>query len=284
MWVADIQDTCILGLDYLECHNCSVSVKQGTLTIGSSQLPLKKSNSSVTPTCYRVTLAKKVHIPPLSEVVVPVHVEGTGVHSWGLLEPAYSPQTSSYMEGVLVARTLVNVQNEVIPFRVLNLTQAEKTIPGGSVMGHFDTVKDVSVPMEKEQLVENECSKVRVAGLVEFPPHLKDLYEQSSQGLSSTQKATLQLLLCEYSQLFSTGPHDLGSTDLVEHEIHTRDATPIRQQFRRLPLAKKDEVEKAVKEMESQVLLNPPVVHGAPPLSWSQKKMAAPGFVLTIGN
>lgn len=278
MWVADISDSCILGLDFLEHHNCSVNVKQGTLTIGSFQFPLKKSNSHATPLCCRVTLAKKVHIPPLSEAVVPVHVEGTGDHFWGLLEPVYSPQTSSYMEGVLVARTLVNVQKDVIPLRVMNLTRAVKTIAGGSVVGHCDAVVDVSVPVEREEIGACECIKVRAATSVDFPPHLKQLYERSSEGLSSSQQAALRQLLCEHSQLFSTGPQHLGSTGLVTHHIHTGDATPIRQQFRRLPLAKKDEVEKAVREMESQGIIEPSCSAWCSPIVLVTKKDGSTRF------
>ena len=52
-----------------------------------------------------------------------------------------------------------------------------------------------------------------------------------------------------------SGPNDLGSTSLVKHKIHTGDTVPIRQSPRRLLLAKKQEMEKAVKSMESQGII-----------------------------
>ena len=67
----------------------------------------------------------------------------------------------------------------------------------------------------------------------------------------------LRQLLCEFSKLFSSGPDDLSSTNLVEHEIHTGDAVPIRQPARRLPLTKKQEAERAVRTMESQGIIEP---------------------------
>ena len=62
---------------------------------------------------------------------------------------------------------------------------------------------------------------------------------------------------CEFSDIFSTGPHDLGCTDLVQHRIHTGEAAPIRQQPRRLPLCKREEAKRAIKEMKELGVIEP---------------------------
>ena len=56
-------------------------------------------------------------------------------------------------------------------------------------------------------------------------------------------------LLREFADTFSEGAHDLGRTDLVKHQINTRDAVPICQPPRRLPFSKRDEARKGVREM-----------------------------------
>ena len=43
MWIADITDECILGLDFLEKHDCHVHLKEGVLIIGGQEIPLAMS-------------------------------------------------------------------------------------------------------------------------------------------------------------------------------------------------------------------------------------------------
>ena len=45
MWVADIQDECILGLDFLELHRCMVDLRDNVLYIGGEAIPLQKKGS-----------------------------------------------------------------------------------------------------------------------------------------------------------------------------------------------------------------------------------------------
>ena len=82
-----------------------------------------------------------------------------------------------------------------------------------------------------------------------LPPHLKELYERSVAALEETECQEVHKLLNEYSDIFSAGPHDLGCTDLIKHQIHTGEAPPLRQPVRRLPLAKREEAERSVQEM-----------------------------------
>ena len=76
MWVADIQNEFLLGLD-LECHNCLVNLKDHCQRIGSQEIPLKKSKGETPPSCCWALLSKDVLIPPflrplfLSEPMVP---------------------------------------------------------------------------------------------------------------------------------------------------------------------------------------------------------------------
>lgn len=64
-------------------------------------------------------------------------------------------------------------------------------------------------------------------------------------------------MLCEYVNVFSEGPEDLGHTGIVKHHIRTGDAPPIQQCPRRLPMALREEADKAVEEMEEQGVIEP---------------------------
>ena len=45
MWVADITDECILGLDFLQQYDCQVDLGDGVLYISNKQIPLHKTSS-----------------------------------------------------------------------------------------------------------------------------------------------------------------------------------------------------------------------------------------------
>ena len=56
-------------------------------------------------------------------------------------------------------------------------------------------------------------------------------------------------LLGSWKHIFSTGPTDLGFTDLIEHEIKLVDGTPFKEPYRRIPPALFEEVREHLKEM-----------------------------------
>ena len=65
VWVADIQDECILGLDFLELHGCMVDFGDNVLHISGKEIPLQKmgSCSLVQLKAYRTVLDTAVSLP-----------------------------------------------------------------------------------------------------------------------------------------------------------------------------------------------------------------------------
>jgi len=96
-----------------------------------------------------------------------------------------------FLDSLLVARTLVDLQQKQIPLRVMNLSNQPQMINKGTQLAVLD----------------------------------------------QTEHREVHHLLCEFADIFSTGPHDLGCTDLVKHRINTGEAPPIRQPLRRFPLS-----------------------------------------------
>ena len=90
-----------------------------------------------------------------------------------------------------------------------------------------------------------------------LPNHMRDLYERSVVGLGTPERGEVYELLTEFSDLFSSGPQDLGCTDLVQHRIHTGQTPPIHQPPRRLPLSKREEAEMAIQDMHTLAVIEP---------------------------
>ena len=215
LWVADIHDDCILGLDFLQSHNCLVNLKDRALTIGGEEIPLRKQPATTEPTCCKVVLAERVQLPPRSEMVVPVMMEGAIAEShWG--------QSAASVDSVLVGRTLVNVQKEPVPLRVMNLSRQEQVINKGTELACCETVKSVHTP--RANLSERIIGEVKEARVGEkLPSNLKELYDHSVSGLAEDECLEVHKLLCEFSDIFSTGPRDLGCT--ATSDSHWRGCT-----------------------------------------------------------
>ena len=200
----------------MQYHNCLVNLKDHCLRIGSREIPLKKSKGETPPSCCRAVLSKDVSIPPLSETIIPVRINGANTDSeWGIMESMR---------------------------------------PTG------------------------EVGVMRMISPEVLSPHLELLCNHCTEGLSVSEKETACQLLCEFSDLFSSGAGDLGSTDLVKHEIRTGDAKPIRQSPRRLPLSKRKQAKEAIEEMELQGVIEPSAGAWSSPVVLVTKKDGSTRF------
>ena len=138
LWVADIHDEWILGLDFLQAHSCQVNLKDGSLVIGEEEIPLRKSKASKEPNCYKAVLTEGVCLLPLAETVVPIRVDGAQAdYRWGLLE-----QPSSF-DDLLLARTLVDLQRKEVPLSVMNLSNQQRVIHKSTELACCETIHSV---------------------------------------------------------------------------------------------------------------------------------------------
>ncbi|GBM63005.1 hypothetical protein AVEN_102321-1, partial [Araneus ventricosus] len=72
---------------------------------------------------------------------------------------------------------------------------------------------------------------------------------ENFEGLDKKQRSALRELLQEFQNFFSTSDSNLDCCNMTQHRINTVNDSPIKQYPRRLPLAKKEEAERLVKEI-----------------------------------
>ena len=85
-----------------------------------------------------------------------------------------------------------------------------------------------------------------------MPEHLIDLTQRSAVHLIREQQTKMRGTLKEFVGVFSRGDLDLGRTGLVKHHIKTGNASPIKHTPRRIALARREEMQQAVKDLELQ--------------------------------
>ena len=120
----------ILGLDFLEHHGCQVDLKQGILLIAEEEVPLQQPRKDAEPSCCRVIAQDTVNLSPRSETIVPAClVDFKGGTRWGVLSPG--PEQCC-LDDLLIGKTLVDLEQERVPVRVLNLSDQPRKLKSGS--------------------------------------------------------------------------------------------------------------------------------------------------------
>ncbi|CAI5669469.1 unnamed protein product [Oreochromis niloticus] len=86
---------------------------------------------------------------------------------------------------------------------------------------------------------------------------VEDLYHRSCEGLQADQQWQLREILDLFADIFAAKDEDCMQTSLVQHDIDTGDARPIRLRPRRLPLAKRAAAEQKIREMAEAGIIEP---------------------------
>jgi len=129
VFVAEVTDEFILGLDVLRAYDASVDLGCHLLRLGREEVTLWRPGTQ--PKSARLSLVASVVIPARCERAVmaklQAHLGATNV----LIEPS----NKSPRDGVCVARRLVRARPEV-PVRVMNVTDQDQVLGGGTIIGH----------------------------------------------------------------------------------------------------------------------------------------------------
>jgi len=239
----------IIGLDFMEKHNCVLYLSKGIIQVNSRSIRLKLSKL-VDSQCARVQISQNTCISPNHEMII----EGVlnKRHSKfnaaiGLVEPTEKLCDAT---GLLVARSVVSTDKQTIPLRVVNLGDTPVTLNAGHTIALIHPVEnDTIVPLASEHN-DNESGN-------NVPEHLTGIIEQISTELCSEQKEKVIRLISNYSDCFMSPDSKLGHTTLVEHTINTNNARPIKQRFRNPPVHVSERVEEELIRMEKSGEIEP---------------------------
>ncbi|KAG9304601.1 hypothetical protein G9A89_020165 [Geosiphon pyriformis] len=146
---------------------------------------------------------------------------------------------------------------------VKNREQLGKSEKGTQKIGiiHSNIFQD-----ENPQIVSNFIEIIRhtlfpnpnIISNTENYHFLKEKLSQINMGpLESQQQRQLKQLIAEFADIFAKNNNDLGKTDIVQHQIHTRDASPKKQQAYRVPPASHQFIREEIQRMLNNGLIQP---------------------------
>ncbi|MCU7806226.1 MAG: RNA-directed DNA polymerase, partial [Candidatus Thiodiazotropha sp. (ex Lucinoma borealis)] len=235
---------------------------------------MKCQRESQLPKIFRVSASETVVIPPFSEAIIKGNIKGDMSHIQQVIIEPLSPKLAEM--GLIVGKSVVHTDSGQVPLRVLNPGSEEIKL-----YKHTDTatcevakriipVLDPGIPVAE---VPDTLRNIKTTeNDVDVPEHLRDLWESTHDKLSPEQQNIVRKFLWQYRETFAKSKNDLGCTDIVKHKIDTGNSRPIKQQPRRLPLAKREMVEAEIKRMLEQGIIEKSSSSWSAPIVLVEKK------------
>ena len=221
--VASIGSDGLLGMEAPQsCLPHQLDLRTGLLWAeGRSTLQLHQQKP--TPD-VRGLLLTAVVLPPDSEVVAPISLNGGQLGSCALIAPDRD-LTEEF--GVVVGHTLVDASASSANVLIINPNAEEVVLPCRTSIGQLVLISAVSVARSELRLPTDTA--------VVLPEYLEDIVKGSHASLGDTGRQSLRKLLHRYEHVFpAPGEPVTGRTKSVQHEIITKDARPVRCGPRRL--------------------------------------------------
>lgn len=163
----------------------------------------------------------------------------------GMVEPLGGSTERHY---VLMARVMTKLDQGYTPLRLINVTVEPQVLHKGMKMGEFHSRAVVIDKLGEDQ--PGQVQSGRTDALIQELGLHKRL-------LSSSELRAVSGLLHSNYDVFSSGDHDLGRTQLVYHKIVTGDAQPIKMCPRRVPVHFQAEVNTHLREMQNNGIIRP---------------------------
>ncbi len=277
----------IIGADFLGEHNCDLSLRQKLFTIGEQQVRCVPEHTKATRA--KLKLARCIEVPPHSEVVVKCQATSNVKRfdtPYAIAQPA--DNRWRYAEdGLVIGSSLTAPGSGAHQLPVMNLSNAPRTLPAGTRIGDLypaTSLRQTCEMFEAEPELsdwdsDDEDLLLDVRGTTKtgtksqgarphsnvhtyprmdpdkLPEHLKPLMLDLSEDVTIREREELAAAIYEYQDVFSSGPDDMGCTDLVTHSIDMGEHRRIRLPPRRLPITKQD-----VEKTEVQKMLDKGVI------------------------
>ncbi|GFV24848.1 retrovirus-related Pol polyprotein from transposon 412 [Trichonephila clavipes] len=125
-YITDITDPCILGLDFLnnnfklDFENSNMHSKFEDITVFGLQTQFESNQ--------KITAKTKLSLAPRTECIIPDLVVENRRFRFGLID---YPDPYSLKAGVLIASSVIDLSNSVIPVRMANISDKTRTIQEG---------------------------------------------------------------------------------------------------------------------------------------------------------
>ncbi|GFX94885.1 retrovirus-related Pol polyprotein from transposon 412 [Trichonephila clavipes] len=126
-YIADITDPCILGLDYLKNNNFKLDFENSNMHSKFEDITLFGLQTQFESN-QKIIAKTKLSLSPRTECIIAGLVAENTKFRFGVID---YPDPGSLKAGVLIASSVVDLSNSVIPVRIANISDWTRTIQEG---------------------------------------------------------------------------------------------------------------------------------------------------------
>jgi len=272
-YVCDVSDEMLIGMPFLRMYGGTIDCKNFKLILNGERIPCYDIFSR--PLSAAIRTKVDVTLDPGKEYIVP----GTAHYRGYTARQALMSGTKRFVEQhhVLVARVMIDTYDtKDVPTRLYNIGSDPVTIDKGTLIAQLQPVDAVYDDSVLHDLCVHKMSSddtcVDVSDPDNIPEHLQNMFDESKVGLNENDQNQLVNLLCDYSDVFSTGPLDLGKTDVFKHDIKLTDTRPMKHAPRRMSEVKQTEADRQIQQCVDMGLVKPSNSAWAAPIVMVRKK------------
>ena len=243
--VANMGQQVVLGVDFLSKYRCSWDWDTNVLRLGDQAAGLAE---------VRVTAPETLFIPACSECIV----RGSLSRATYGVEQAMLVGSGALCKdpGVVIANAIVDPRGNSVPVRLLNPQDRHVMVTRGSMLGVLLEADII------ERRAGHKVWSVKFTGSIipeqdPLPEEIQEVVDRLPGHLTDLQRLQAIQMLRDYADVVAMKGERLGHTELVQHQIDTGDARPIRQPPRREPQAFRGEGAKEVRRMLDEGVIEP---------------------------
>ena len=241
----------VLGRDFLHHFGAVINVRGCFVTFSDTNVvQFIKGDRPTFVSDVRTTTTYVIDAQ--SEVVIPARLDKSCSEPMiGLI--VATPKLSDRYRLLSASSLSAPTSEGMVSFRILNPADKPVLLYKGASIGTF-------VETDAEDLILTVESKPEVASIDSLESDQNDdllakFQSLPSPALSVHENAQLNDLLTSYEDIFAKSSLDLGRTSIIEHEIDTGDARPIKQSPYRVSQQQRAEIDKHISDMLEQDII-----------------------------
>lgn len=264
--IAETSEEGLLGVDFLSKYRANINAFDRTVTFGALQ---KVTTSGSRPRVCKVTAVHDYTVAAGQEALI------TGLAARcdpgvteGIVEPRSLCVTDTEYPEFVLAKTLVQCDSyKMVPIRVMNPGDSAVVIQRGSLVGLLHPIACSVTGVDKGDNSDQD-------------PLLQTLIQDTQAAVDEDKRETVARFLMKNRDVFMKADKKLGRCDKYLHDIDTGDALPIKQRAYRLPIHKREEVDRQVRDMMSEGIIEPSDSPWASPIVLVQKRDGSMRFCI----
>ena len=241
-WVSNHVEEFLLGYEWLKRQRCVWDFANKQFSIQNENVPLLCRPAR--PAVRRIYSTESIEIPADCQRLVPVKCRVTNIRS-SRGEADFIVEPVRINSCVISAWMALSDSTREPAIAVMNLGSKSVVIPAGTNFGHAEVA------------MKGNSADGPIIHEGDGLDHVKGIISRLPGDLTERQRQRALEIIQRTASSFSRHDFDLGRTSLVEHEIDTGDARPVKEQLRRYPQIHQEFIDAEVDRMLKYDVIEP---------------------------